>query len=111
VYIGILVITSVVAWLTFNGKLWVVDAIRELQVADLTSFEALSRLSVYRLEIFAAALKMFSQFPLMGIGQGNFFHLSSLLDFAGSPWVAKQVARMHIIIFANTSRVRFGWYC
>jgi hypothetical protein len=89
VYIGILVITSVVAWLTFNGKLWIVDAIRELQAADLTSFEALSRLSVYRLEIFASAVKMFSQFPLMGIGQGNFLHLSSLIDFAGSPWVAK----------------------
>ena len=89
VYIGILLLISVLTWLTFIGKLWIVDIFRELQAADLTNFEALSRLSVYRLEIFVGAVKMFLQFPLMGIGQGNFFHLSSLIDFAGSPWVAQ----------------------
>lgn len=87
--IGIVVALSVFVFLSLNDKLWIADAIRELQAADLTSFEALSRLSVYRLEIFVSALKMFAQYPFMGIGQGNFFHLSSLIDFAGSPWVAK----------------------
>jgi O-antigen ligase len=89
VYIGIFLVIAVLTWLTFIGKLWIVDIVREIQGADLTNFEVLSRLSVYRLEIFAAALKMFFQFPFMGVGQGNFFHLSSLIDFAGSPWVAK----------------------
>jgi hypothetical protein len=32
---------------------------------------------------------MFSHYPLMGVGQGNFFHLSSILDFARSPWITQ----------------------
>ena len=78
-----------IVFLTLIDQLWIADAIRELQAADLTNFEALSRLSVYRIEIFTAAIKMFFQYPMMGVGQGNFLHLSSLIDFAGSPWMAK----------------------
>jgi O-antigen ligase len=75
--------------LVFSGKFWLADILQQLQSADLTSFESLNRISVYRLEIFAGALRMFAQFPLMGIGQGNFFHLSSILDFMGSPWITQ----------------------
>lgn len=75
--------------LAFSGKFWLADILQQLQSADLTSFESLNKISVYRLEIFAGALRMFAQFPLMGIGQGNFFHLSSILDFMGSPWITQ----------------------
>lgn len=89
VILTILTVGVLIGWLSLNEKFWIMDAIREIQAADLTSFDTLSRLSVYRLEIFLSALRMFSHYPLMGVGQGNFFHLSSLLDFAGSPWVTQ----------------------
>jgi len=90
---GYLLIGSIVAFLTMvfltlNDKLWIADAIRELRATDLTNFEALSRLSVYRLEIFNAAIKMFFHYPVMGVGQGNFINLSTLIDFAVRPWMA-----------------------
>jgi hypothetical protein len=75
--------------LSLSGKFWLADMLQQLQQANLTSFEALNKISIYRLEIFAGALRMFSQFPVMGIGQGNFFHLSSILEFMGSPWITQ----------------------
>ena len=84
---GILVVS--VIGLSLSGKFWLADMLQQLQQANLTSFEALNKISIYRLEIFAGALRMFAQFPLMGIGQGNFFHLSSILDFMGSPWITQ----------------------
>jgi hypothetical protein len=75
--------------LSFSKQFWLLNMLRELQAADLTNYETLNMISIYRLEIFAGALRMFAQFPLMGIGQGNFFHLSSILEFMGSPWVAR----------------------
>ena len=75
--------------LSLSGKFWLADMLQQLQQANLTSFDALNKISTYRLEIFAGALRMFAQFPVMGIGQGNFFHLSSILEFMGSPWVTQ----------------------
>ena len=75
--------------LSFSKQFWLLNMLRELQAADLTNYESLNRISIYRLEIFAGALRMFTQFPVLGIGQGNFFHLSSILEFMGSPWVAR----------------------
>ena len=75
--------------LSFSKQFWLLNMLRELQAADLTNYETLNRISIYRLEIFAGALRMFTQFPVMGIGQGNFFHLSSIFEFMGSPWVAR----------------------
>lgn len=75
--------------LSFSENFWLADTLREFQSVNLRDFEVLNKISTYRLEIFRGALEMFSQFPLMGIGQGNFFHLSSIFDFMGSVWVAK----------------------
>ena len=41
----------------------------------------------YRLEIYHAALRMFSAFPLMGLGQGEFYHMSSIGAFAQSQFL------------------------
>jgi len=41
----------------------------------------------YRLEIYHAALRMFSAFPLMGLGQGEFYHMSSIGAFAQSKFL------------------------
>lgn len=85
--VGVLVVS--VVGLSLSGKFWLADMLQQLQQANLTSFEALNQISIYRLEIFAGAVRMFSHFPVMGIGQGNFFHLSSILEFMGSPWITQ----------------------
>jgi hypothetical protein len=42
----------------------------------------------YRPEIWAAALRMYSEFPLFGLGQGAFYRLGSMRDFSGSETLA-----------------------
>jgi len=43
---------------------------------------------VYRPEIFAAALKMFSMFPLLGMGQGEFYHQSANYQLTNSHFLS-----------------------
>lgn len=71
VFIGI-----VIGYLWSANNLWVTDAIKEVAALQQINFQTLNRLSVYRLELFTSALKMFWSFPLMGLGQGNFLHQS-----------------------------------
>jgi len=49
-----------------------------------------NRALAYRPEIFRAALYMFSDYPIFGIGQGNFFRLSSQLDISHSPYLLEK---------------------
>lgn len=86
---GSALLVVVVAGLSLSDKFWISDIFQQLQSTDLTNFATLNLLSAYRLEIFAGAWRMFSFFPLMGLGQGNFFHISGFPDFMGSDWVFK----------------------
>jgi O-antigen ligase len=47
-------------------------------------FEVLNLLSSWRLDLHSATLHMWSQFPLMGVGLGNLFRVSSIYEFSGS---------------------------
>jgi hypothetical protein len=89
----IILITSVmvvsVTSLALSDRFWLADILQQLKSENLTSFETLNKISIYRLEIFSGALRMFAQFPVIGIGQGNFFHLSSIPEFMGSPWITQ----------------------
>jgi hypothetical protein len=86
-YVGSALLLIFVAALSLSGKFWISEILQQFQSTDLTNFATLNLLSAYRLEIFAGAWRMFSFFPLMGIGQGNFFHISGFPDFMGSAWV------------------------
>jgi O-antigen ligase len=67
-------------WITQFNKL-----IHALGFADFTEFNF--RVA-YRPEIFAAALRMFLQFPILGLGQGEFYRLSAVPDFSLSPFLS-----------------------
>ena len=54
--------------------------------ADL---EAVNFEMARRPEIFMAGLRMFSAFPLLGLGQGDFYRLSANFDFSGSPFLTQ----------------------
>jgi O-antigen ligase len=57
---------------------------------DFSSFAALNALSSDRLELHGAALRMGSAYPFFGVGQGNFFRLSSILEFSGSQFMTSR---------------------
>jgi O-antigen ligase len=54
------------------------------------SFDYLNKVLVYRPELFRAALLMFSDAPIFGVGQGNFFRLSSNIDLSHSAYMVQK---------------------
>jgi hypothetical protein len=68
---------------------FVTEFIQEMQGRDLTNLRDLSGLLGSRVEIFTAAINMIKAYPLMGVGQGNFYHLSSDVMFSKSFFLAK----------------------
>ena len=54
------------------------------RLAELSP-ESLNVALSHRPEIWAAAIRMYSAFPLFGLGQGAFYRLSVIPEFSGSP--------------------------
>lgn len=63
---------------------WLVDFLDEAKNRDLTLIRNIGGLLGSRFEIFTAAFNMFLAYPLLGVGQGGFYRLSSVLDFSKS---------------------------
>lgn len=51
-------------------------------------FDVVNLASSWRLDLFLGALRMWWQFPLLGIGQGGFLRVASDYDFSGSALMA-----------------------
>jgi O-antigen ligase len=72
------------------------------------SDEALS----YRPEIWTAAVRMYSQFPLFGLGQGAFYRLSAIPEFSQSPklaeWGGENAHNYFLQTFVDLGPVGFG---
>lgn len=83
----IVVILSLIIYITQSA--WVAQ-LYESYLNDRTSFiEVLNLLTSWRLDLHAAALRMWSHFPLLGIGQGNFYRVSPIYEFSGSALMAR----------------------
>ena len=65
-----------------------IEIIKNFGISDLN---AMNQYMAYRPEIFIAGLRMFSEFPLMGLGQGNFYRLSENLGFSHSSFLSAHV--------------------
>lgn len=63
---------------------WLKELYSALFQSEDRSFEFLNEISKFRLEFYTAAVRMWSEFPLFGLGQGSFFKLSAIQDFSGS---------------------------
>jgi hypothetical protein len=63
---------------------WLGELANEFKSRDLTSWSLFSGIFGSRFEIWEAAIRMWWEFPLMGIGQGNFYHLSEIASFSKS---------------------------
>jgi hypothetical protein len=67
---------------------WLAEPIQLIKNKDFTSLSALGGASGSRFEIWSAAFNMIKAFPLMGVGQGNFYHLSADIAFSKSHFLA-----------------------
>jgi O-antigen ligase len=65
-----------------------IEPIQLLKNKEFTSLSALGGISGSRFEIWSAAFNMIKAFPLMGVGQGNFYHLSADIAFSKSHFLA-----------------------
>lgn len=68
--------------------LWFIQYIEGLPRLHINNLEALNAHFGSRAEIYRAAIRMFENFPLMGLGQGTFYRMSGTLEFAGSRFLA-----------------------
>lgn len=63
---------------------WLGELAYEFKSRDLTSWSLFSGIFGSRFEIWEAAIRMWWEFPLMGVGQGNFYRLSDIASFSKS---------------------------
>ena len=69
------------------GLAWVGELITQMQSRRLDSISDLGGMMGSRFEIWSAVANMFSAYPLMGVGEGEFYRLSSNISFARSEFL------------------------
>jgi O-antigen ligase len=83
--VGLVVVVLVcLEWIFSRGYRGVSLASLNAALGSL-DFGSINRALSQRPEIWGAALDMYSNFPLFGLGQGVFYRLSSIEAFSGSP--------------------------
>jgi O-antigen ligase len=83
-----IVILGFILFIT-NNFVWIEYLVQQL-APNNWSRENFNLAFVYRPEIFRAAWYMFSDSPIFGVGQGNFFRLSANLDISHSLFMAQK---------------------
>ena len=84
------VVIAALAFLLFITKNFVwLEYLWQKLSPDNFSRANFNRALAYRPELFRAALYMFSEFPFFGVGQGNFFRLSSHIDMSHSLYLVQ----------------------
>lgn len=69
------------------GLAWVGDLMTQMQSRRLDSLSDLGGMMGSRFEIWSAVANMFYAYPLMGVGEGEFYRLSSNISFARSEFL------------------------
>ena len=69
------------------GLGWVSELLSQMQSRRLDNLSDLGGMMGSRFEIWSAAMNMFFAYPLMGVGEGEFYHLSSNISFARSEFL------------------------
>ena len=69
--------------------LWLLQYSETIPKLNINNLEALNTHFGNRAEIYHAGLRMFQAFPLMGIGQGEFYRMSGIQEFAKSKFLGQ----------------------
>ena len=67
-----------------NNITWLKHLAYQIKGIDFSNAEILNTISRDRYELHRAAIRMWSDFPLFGVGNGNFFRLSAIREFSHS---------------------------
>lgn len=86
--VGFVCIFSTVSLFFLWQHLWLSNLV--LFINSLTSIDSdsINRLLAHRPEFFQAALNMFTEYPLLGVGLGNVYRLSANETLSGSSYLA-----------------------
>ena len=68
---------------------WLSDLVFQISNVNSLTFDQINLLSSRRLELFISAIRMFLEYPLLGLGQGNFLLSSAVVPFSHSAWMAQ----------------------
>lgn len=68
---------------------WLNDLVRQIVDIRSLTYDQINLLSSRRLELFISAIRMFLEYPLLGLGQGNFLLSSAVVPFSHSAWMAQ----------------------
>jgi O-antigen ligase len=85
-------------------------------VLKAKSFEDINLALSYRPEIFRSALLMYSHYPILGLGKGNFFRESSIGEFSGSYFFSilnkgENAHNYFLQILAETGIIGLSLFC
>jgi hypothetical protein len=72
-----------------NNLNWIGKVYEDLTVANFSNFGDLNVIFRSRVETHGAAMRMGFEYPFYGIGQGNFFRLSSIFEFSRSTYMVQ----------------------
>lgn len=73
--------------LSISGLGWIGELVAQMQSRRLHSLSDLGGMMGSRFEIWAAVVNMFTAYPFMGVGEGEFYKLSSNISFARSEFL------------------------
>ena len=73
--------------LTIPGLGWIGELVAQIQSRRLDSLSDLGGMMGSRFEIWSAVANMFTAYPFMGVGEGEFYKLSSNISFARSEFL------------------------
>jgi O-antigen ligase len=93
---------------------WLSDLVRQIVDIKSLTYDQINLLSSRRLELFITAIRMFLEYPLLGLGQGNFLLSSAVVPFSHSAWMAQSGGEnAHNYFFqalADTGVIGFACY-
>ena len=89
VIVALILLASLLAWtegFLGNGAFlgWSSELANQLRSKDVLNFNQLGGIMGSRFEIWSAAIRMIEAFPMVGIGQGEFYRLSADVSFSKS---------------------------
>ena len=94
------------------GLGWISELALQVQQRRLDNLSDLGGMMGSRFEIWSAVRNMFTAFPLMGVGEGDFYRLSSVISFAKSEFLnlnqGENAHNYFLQVIAENGLIGFG---
>jgi O-antigen ligase len=109
--LALMVVVALANWLLIEGYRGISYGSLRAWMGELEQPNA-NQLFSHRPEIWGAALRMYSEFPFVGLGQGSFYRLSGIAEFSRSELLVKlggeNAHNYFLQVFAELGPLGFG---